>query len=264
MAPNSKQQKYAQHQLQSLFQEPSKVSAIHYSCESFHNRPNGKSPRITSIAIANLLTQQAESFSIHKLAERQHIFLSHIESHYDDLELEMLQDFYSYLKQHHQTKYLHWNMRDDNYGFQAIEHRYRVLANNADPGYRVPESQKFDLALLLKHIYGPTYIEHPRMHKLLDRNNAVPIGFLSGPEEAIAFEKKEYHRLHQSSIAKVHAITTVAHLAYNQQLKTNTSFWQMQGGRARAVANWPLEHPKMSSVYGLVGAVVTVGACVLS
>jgi hypothetical protein len=24
-------------------------------------------------------------------------------------------------------KYVHWNMRDVNYGFQAIEHRFRVL-----------------------------------------------------------------------------------------------------------------------------------------
>ncbi len=264
MAPNPKQQRSAQQQIQNLFQEPSTVYAIHYSCESFHDRPEGRSPRITSIAIANLSTQQAESFSIHKRAERERILFSCIENHYDDLESAMLQDFFSYLKQYQQTKYLHWNMRDDNYGFQAIEHRYRVLTKNVDLEYRVPESQKFDLALLLKQIYGPTYIEHPRMYNLLNRNNNVPPGFLSGLEEATAFEEKEYNRLHQSSIAKVHAITTVANLAYNQELKTNTSFWQMRGGRARAVASWPLEHPKMSSLYGLVSAVVALGACVLS
>ena len=258
MAPNFNQQRIAQQKIRALFQEPSTVSAIHYSCESFHDRPKGRSPRITSIAIANLSTQQAESFSIHKLAERQQIPFSKIENHYDDLELEMLQDFFRYLKQNSQTKFLHWNMRDDNFGFQAIEHRFQVLASNADPGYKVPESQKFDLALLLKEIYGPEYVDHPRMHKLLEKNRAVPLGFLTGPDEAIAFEKKEYYRLHQSSLAKVHAITTVAQLAYNRQLTTNTGIWQMHGGGIKAVKSILLEHPTAVGSITLIGAIAGV------
>ena len=41
---------------------------IHYSCESFRERNQAKSPRITSIAIRSLESGQIESFSIHKIA----------------------------------------------------------------------------------------------------------------------------------------------------------------------------------------------------
>jgi len=37
---------------------------IHYSCESFYDRPNGASPRITSIAVRKLDSGQTLSFSI--------------------------------------------------------------------------------------------------------------------------------------------------------------------------------------------------------
>ena len=259
MAPNPKQQKAARVKLEGLFQEPSTVYAIHYSCESFHDRPDGRSPRITSIAVANLATQQAESFSIHRLAERGQIPFSDIESHYNELELEMLGYFYSFLEQNHQTKFLHWNMRDDNYGFRAIEHRFSVLTNDKQPSFKVPESQKFDLAILLKDMYGAFYADHPRMTKLLLMNSAIPPGYLQGADEAKAFEQKDYPNLHQSSLAKVHAITTVAQLAYNKQLKTNTGFWQLHGGGIKAPLALLIEHPIAVGLTTFVGAIAGVG-----
>ena len=259
LAPNPKLQRAAREKLKVLFQEPSTVSAIHYSCESFQDRKEGKSPRITSIAIAELASQQAVSFSIHKLAERRQLPFLSIEDHYDELELQMLQEFYSYLRQHQQSKFLHWNMRDDNYGFQAIEHRYRVLTDDEEPIHRVPEGQRFDLAILFKDIYGPTYAPDPRMQRLLEINSAVPRGFLPGQDEAVAFEKKEYHRLHQSSLAKVHAITTVAQLAYNGQLKTGTGMWQMPGGGIKAPVAFLFEHPVAVGLTTFIGAIAGVG-----
>ena len=44
---------------------------IHYSCESFYDLPDGRTPRITSIAIRNFSTGQTVSFSIHKCAEQK-------------------------------------------------------------------------------------------------------------------------------------------------------------------------------------------------
>ena len=259
MAPNPKQQKAARARLGTLFQEPSTVFAIHYSCESFHDRPDGRSPRITSIAVANLATQQAESFSIHKLAERRQVPFPDLEGHYNELELEMLRCFYSFLEQHDQTKFLHWNMRDDNYGFQAIEHRFSVLTDDKQPTFKVPESQKFDLAILLKDMYGAFYADHPRMTKLLQMNSAIPPGYLQGADEAKAFEKKDYPGLHQSSLAKVHAITTVAQLAYNKQLNTNTGFWQLHGGGVKAPLAILIEHPIAVGITALTGAMTGVG-----
>ena len=55
-------------QLVKIINNPNDVVVIHYSCESFYDRPDGTSPRITSIAVRNLATGQTESFSIHQIA----------------------------------------------------------------------------------------------------------------------------------------------------------------------------------------------------
>ena len=125
----------AKKQLSEAIADAHHIVAIHYSCESFYDRPDGTSPRITSIAVRNLATGQTSSFSIHQIAERCHV-LNEIEDHYNDLEKEMLTDFYDYVRGHIGYKWLHWNMRDVNYGFPAIAHRYKVLGG--DP-VEVPE-----------------------------------------------------------------------------------------------------------------------------
>ena len=65
---------------------------IHYSCESFYEIKDGKSPRITSIAVRFLTTGQTISFSIHKIAELRNISIENICANYDSLEMEMLND----------------------------------------------------------------------------------------------------------------------------------------------------------------------------
>ena len=63
---------------------------IHYSCESFYDKKDGKTPRITSIAVRNLASGQTESFSIHQIAEEQKIHFVDIPEQYDALERQML------------------------------------------------------------------------------------------------------------------------------------------------------------------------------
>ena len=258
VAPDPKQQKSAFQRLLQLFSQPSTVSAIHYSCESFYDRPDGSSPRITAIAICNLESQQTLSFSIHRIAEREHVEFEDITSHYDELEARMLSEFLDYLRNNPDTKYLHWNMRDENYGFQAIAHRMRVLSPDTSDIFTVPESQKFDLARILKDIYGPTYVGDPRMQKLLEKNEMVPQDFLTGQKEAIAFVNQEYTSLYLSTLSKAKAITEIANLARRRKLKTNTSFWHMHGGAVRTAIAWPLEHPLVSSLIGLAGVILAV------
>ena len=106
---------------------PQNYLIIHYSCESFYDIKDGHTPRITSIAVYAYATAQTDSFSIHKVAEKSHIQISDIELHYDELEKKMLDEFFAYAKEHSNFFWIHWNMRDINYGFKAIEHRYSVL-----------------------------------------------------------------------------------------------------------------------------------------
>jgi hypothetical protein len=99
-APNPKRQREAWHAIDELFVHSNNCWIVHYSCESFYERPEGNSPRITSIAVRNLATAQTQSFSIHQVAERKRVVLDEISNHYDELEKLMLEEYFEHLRQH--------------------------------------------------------------------------------------------------------------------------------------------------------------------
>ena len=238
-APDPSKQKIARTKLDSVFMDATNTWVIHYSCESFYNRPNGASPRITSIAVRRLDSGQTLSFSIHQVAEERGIPFDQIEAHYDDLELKVLDAFYQHVGSHKGVKYLHWNMRNINYGFAALEYRSRVLAGTP---VVIDDDKKIDLARLLIDIYGVGDIGHPRLETLLAKNSIQPRDFLTGPQEAEAFEKRNFVGLHQSTLRKVDVIANLAERAHSRQLKTNTIWWEMHGGRVRTALNWMAEN----------------------
>ena len=150
-------------------------------------------------------------------------------------------------------------MRDINYGFAALEHRYRVLGGKP---HIVQDKNKIDLARLLIDIYGVGYIGHPRLQKLLDKNRMRAPGFLTGSEEAKAFEEHNYVGLHQSTLRKVDIISNLATRANDRSLKVKTTWWEMRGGRIRYVLNWLSEHP-LITLFGLVGSIASIIGIVL-
>ena len=127
-----KKRRQAKSKLAELMSKADQVIVIHYSCESFYERLDGSSPRIISIAVRNLESGQTTSFSIHQVAERKGYSASALEQHYNELETLMLDEFYEYVHIHSSHFWLHWNMRDINYGFPAIAHRYKVLRGNPE------------------------------------------------------------------------------------------------------------------------------------
>lgn len=214
--------------LKELFAHPEKVSVIHYSCESFYDLPEGRSPRITSIAIRKLDNGQTESFSIHQIAEMRGTGLSaaDIEPHYNAYEKAMLDAYFGFLKINSERTYVHWNMRDTNYGFRAIEHRYRVLGG--DP-YIVQDDRKVDLSRLLIDLYGVGYIGHPRLENLLSMNSIAALDFMTGKQEAEAFENGKYVDLHRSTLRKVDVFCNIILRAFDKSLKTHATWREAHG-----------------------------------
>jgi hypothetical protein len=164
----------------------------------------------------------------------------------------LTRSIYQHVGSHKGMKYLHWNMRDINYGFAALEHRQRVLKGIP---VIIEDDKKIDLARLLIDIYGVGYIGHPRLESLLVRNSIKPRDFLTGPQEAEAFEKRNFVGLHQSTLRKVDVIANLADRAHSRQLKTNTTCWQMHGGRVRTALNWMAESRTFQLVAGLASIV---------
>ena len=212
---------------------------IHYSCESFYDRGDGRSPRITSIAVRNLASGQTNSFSIHQIAEENNVVLDKISDQYDDLERKMLDSFFDFVRVHSSFTWLHWNMRDVNYGFSAIEHRYRVLGGNP---VQVNEEHKFDLSRALVTVYGIGYIGHPRLETLIKKNKITDKDFLSGNEEASAFEDRQFVKLHQSTLRKVDTLANIFERSANDSLKTNSSWWEQRGYTLTALVELITKH----------------------
>lgn len=242
-----------------LMTHPESVVVIHYSCESFYDRPDGSSPRITSIAVRNLATGQTVSFSIHQMAERQKVSRAELEQNYDHLEKLMLDEFYEYVRGHLTHKWLHWNMRDINYGFQAIAHRYRVLGGQPT---EIHESNLVDLARLIAAIYGIGYIGHPRLEKLVEKNKISSKDFLTGANEAIAFDNQEYVKLHQSTLRKVDILANILERADNNSLKTNSTWKDLYGDYPEAIGEFLKEH-WLISIIAFISAVIGIVAVFL-
>lgn len=220
-----KKRKKVLSELERLDEQASKLLFIHYSCESFYDlKESGRSARITSIAVRYFETGQSVSFSIHTTAEKEQKLVS-IE-HYDELEKIMLEDFFKFVNAHDNYYWIHWNMRDIGYGFPAINHRFQVL--DGEPKV-IADEKKFDLADKLKIIYGDSYISHPRFEKLIDKNSISKKDFLNGPQEAKAFEDKEYIKLHHSTLRKVNVMHDIFEKVLDKNLKTDSKKREIYG-----------------------------------
>ena len=240
-----KRQRQAIKDLQELWKHPEQVSVIHYSCESFFDRPDGTSPRITSIAVRNLKTAQTQSFSIHKYSELRGLSTDELDSHYNELEKEMLENFFALANERKEHKWLHWNMRDENYGFHALELRFKILEGTP---YVIQDLNKFDLSRILIGIYGKAYIGHPRLENLMNKNKISRANFEAGAKEAELFEKKNYVALHQSTLGKTDVLSNLCQLAFEGNLRTNANWWEVYGHSVSAFMSWFTHHPVVSFV----------------
>ena len=244
--------------LDALKENPNFVLIIHYSCETFYDRPNGTSPRITSIAVRNWGTGQTFSFSIHQQAERNHKSADELEAEYDTFEKKMLSEFYNFAEKHDRYFWLHWNMRDINFGFPALEHRDRVLG--AEP-YAIPEDKRVDLSSVLVDLFGVGYIGHPRLTKLTEKNKITDKDFLTGQQEAEAFEAKDYVKLHQSTLRKVNIFPNILERTLDNSLQTNARWKEIYGGHFPWMKEFIHDHWIVSLIC-FISAVVGIGQAI--
>lgn len=252
---NFRKRKRAKELLDECLRHPENVIVVHYSCESFYDRANGASPRITSIAVRNLESGFTTSFSIHQAAEVRGFSRAELEEKYDELERQMLDEFYEYVRQHQKHRWIHWNMRDSNYGFPAIEHRYKVLGGEP---IHLHETKLFDLSRGLFAIYGRGYISHPRLEKLMDKNDISRLQFLTGAEEAMAFKAEEYVKLHQSTLRKVDVLASVAIMAQDGSLKTDSKWRERYGLSPAVIVEWMKENKLISFFAGLIALISAI------
>lgn len=91
----------------------------------------------------------------------------------------------------------------------------------------------------------------------MEKNKITDKDFLSGADEAQAFESKEYHKLHQSTLRKVDTIANILERVLNGSLKHNAKFRDIYGTNIEAGMILIKEHP-IFAIIGLLGSIASI------
>ena len=228
---------------------PENFYIIHYSCQSLNDENEALSPRITSIAITHYATEQTVSFSTHSIAEELHIPRDEVQQRFDEVELKLLRDFYRFVRDRRDKYWVHWNMRNLAYGFEHLEHRYRVLGGNDAPV--IPVERRLNLNDLLADRFGGGYAAHPKLKSLMELNGGIHRHFLTGAEEVQAFQNNEFIRMHNSTLAKVGFFYSVIRRLITGKLRT--------ASRGIGVTLDKIFESRAAKAIGLVATALTIG-----
>jgi|RhiMethySRZTD1v2_1073278.scaffolds.fasta_scaffold357517_2 hypothetical protein len=251
--PSPVRQKAARGALENLFVFPAAVYAVHYACQSFYRGEQLASPRVTAIGLRQFDGGQITSFSILQEAEPFHISAEEVAQYLDFFERRLLESFFQFVKGSRHARFVHWNMRNAQYGFAALEHRLRVLGGQPDI---IPESQRFDLASLMYDLYGSRYVDGTTKLENLARLNELSMGgFLRGADEAEAFEAGRYRDVLASTLCKVRIISEIAIKANDRTLNTKATWWCVNGGPYRLTIQKVRDNPLYSLLAGGAGAI---------
>lgn len=143
-------------------------------------------------------------------------------------------------------------MRDENFGFYALEHRYRVLGGKP---FELQDDRKVDLARELVTLYGRNYAPHNdskgrkgRIMALADLNNESDQDALPGADEAAAFVNAEYIKMHQSTLRKLDLFANFFERTHDKTLKTSSSWWDRNGASPVVILEAMKEHPFYSGI----------------
>lgn len=193
--------------VKSLWKDKENTYFIHYSCQNLSDDNEGYSPRITSIAVLHYQSKQMYSFSMQLVAEELDIKREEIFEHYDKIEEQMLDKFFAFAAERgNAANWIHWNMTNSNFGFEALEHRFKVLSKK--DAYRINENKRYNLSKIVRKIYGDNFAKDPKMLSLMELNGGRDRNFLTGEEEVRAYKAKEFVKLHNSTMCKVYFLVT--------------------------------------------------------
>ncbi len=231
--------------LKEIKKKPENFYIIHYSCQSLYDDNEELSPRITSIAITHFATEQTVSFSTHAIAEELRIPRENVIVRFDEIEEALLQGFYSFVRDRRDKYWVHWNMRNLTYGFEHLEHRYRVLGHGDAPV--IPVERRINLNSILVDRYGDNYAPNPKMKPFMEMNGELHRHFLTGAEEVQAFRSSEFIRMHNSTLCKVGFFHRVISLLIKGKLKTRSRGWGVRLDN--------LFESRTSKLIGLVAAI---------
>lgn len=206
-----KERKLAVSNLKKLTEDSSKVLFIHYSkSNTFDDDEYGNiSPIITSIVIKSLDGQIDKQFAIHFEADKADIPIDDIQNSYRELELRILNAFNAFVKRHIDCNWIHWDMKNIHFGFEAIKHRYEKIFGDLSDYAEIPGNNKKNLRDIIEGMYGEKFVDGPDTLRSLMKCNSGNVDnntYLSPTTESTEFENKNFVGVIKSVDLKVEFI----------------------------------------------------------
>ncbi len=249
--PDPHRQKAACDKLADFLGRADTAYAIHYACETLHGETQTDSPRVGAIALHNLANGQVIEYSIRQVAELNHLRREEILPNMAAIERRLLEGLAMFVRQSMNARFVHWNMNTPTFGFAALSHRLEVLGGEP---FGVHDGASLDLARVVSDIYGSGYVtERSKLQALMDKNDLVRGGHLSGADEARAMAEGRYRDVSVSSAAKAAAIAEIARRVGSKTLVTDAGLLAMHAGPVRLMWQKMRENPGYTFVGGLLG-----------
>lgn len=218
-----KDRKIAVKNLKNITKNSSKVLFIHYSASNtFDDDDYGNiSPIITSIVIKSLDGRIDKQFAIHLEADKADIPIDQIQDSYRELELRILKLYNNFVKRHLDCFWIHWDMKNIHFGFEAIKHRYEKIFENLNEYCEIPNNKKRNLRDILEGMYGENFVKTTDTFKglmLCNSKNIEDPNYLSSVDESQQFENKNFISVIKSVDLKVDFIKKSTKKLVNKKL----------------------------------------------
>ncbi|SIL35709.1 Uncharacterised protein [Mycobacteroides abscessus subsp. abscessus] len=135
----------------------------------------------------------------------------------EDREKALLTDFFEYPGTHQDARIVHWNMNNADYGYAAIEARYKWLFDESPPS-SFPAARMLDLDSVIEALHGPDYAPHPKLKQLAALNKLSQRYWLQGAEEPAKATEGDLAAVQRSTSEKARAVAKLARLLLDGDL----------------------------------------------
>jgi len=245
--------KIAVRNLNKITEDPSKVLFVHYSESSTYDDDDygNISPIITSIVIKSLDGQIDKQFAIHLEADKADIPKDQIQDSYRELELRILKLYNDFVRRNLDCFWIHWDMKNIHFGFEAIKHRYEKIFESLEDYCEIPSNKKKNLRTIIEGMYGDDFVSGSDSLKALmlcNSDNIEDSTYLSKDNESSQFENKNFIGVIKSVDLKVEFIKKATKkLSYKKLIVSNKNNY--------AVFVDTVNHPIITFIGWLVGII---------
>lgn len=245
--------KIAVRNLNKITEDPSKVLFVHYSESSTYDDDDygNISPIITSIVIKSLDGQIDKQFAIHLEADKADIPKDQIQDSYRELELRILKLYNDFVRRNLDCFWIHWDMKNIHFGFEAIKHRYEKIFESLEDYCEIPSNKKKNLRTIIEGMYGDDFVSGSDSLKALmlcNSDNIEDSTYLSKDNESSQFENKNFIGVIKSVDIKVEFIKKATKkLSYKKLIVSNKNNY--------AVFVDTVNHPIITFIGWLVGII---------